>query len=105
MAMNPIVSVPRDYQQWSNNVIPVIDFPCKAGVYTFTATATAWGTAQLQRMVADPVLGAEYINIGAAIVANGMTEYHLAAGQYHWAIAGTTGFSGVFERTGSWAGR
>lgn len=98
MAANPLVTIPRNYQQWQNNVTPATDFNCDAGVFGLTVTASAWGTAQLQRLVVDPVLGAEYINVGPQITANGFTEYHLPAGQYHLAVAATTAFSGVFEK-------
>lgn len=105
MAANPIKNIPRNYYTIANNVAPADDFNCDAGVYGLTATATAWGTLQLQRLIVDPVLGALYVNIGAAIAANGFAEYHLPAGQYHLAAAGTTALSALFERIGPWAGR
>lgn len=105
MAANAIVNTPRNYAAIFNNVAPATDFNCDAGVYGLTATATVWGTLQLQRMIMDPTLGAVYVNIGAAVAANGFAEYHLPAGQYHLAGAGTTALSALFERIGPWAGR
>lgn len=105
MAANAVVNIPRNYAAIQNNVAPTTDFNCDAGVYSLIATATVWGTLQLQRLIVDPTLGALYVPIGAAIAANGFAEYHLAAGQYHLAAAGTTALSALFERIGPWAGR
>ena len=105
MAANPVQNQPRNYFSIFNNVAPAVDFNVDAGVYGLTANATVWGTLQLQRLVVDPTLGAIYVNVGAAIAANGFTEYHLPAGQYHLAAAGTTALSALFERIGPWAGR
>ena len=105
MAQNPVVTIPRNFQSIFSNVAPTNDFQCDAGVYGLTVTATVFGTVQLQRLIVDPTLGATYVNIGAAVAANGFTEYHLPAGQYHLAVAGTTALSALFERIGPWAGR
>lgn len=105
MAANSVVNQPRNYSAIYNNVAPTTDFNCDAGVYGLTANASAWGTLQLQRLVVDPTLGAVYVNVGAAVAANGFVEYHLPAGQYHLAAAGTTALSALFERIGLWAGR
>lgn len=105
MAANTVVNIPRNYSSIFNNVAPATDFNCDPGVYGLTATASAWGTLQLQRLIVDPTLGAQYVNVGAAVVANGFAEYHLPAGQYHLAAAGTTALSALFERIGPWAGR
>lgn len=105
MAANAVVNGPRNYSAIFNNAAPATDFNCDAGVYGLTATATVWGTLQLQRLIADPTLGALYVNVGAAVAANGFAEYHLPAGQYHLAAAGTTALAALFERIGPWAGR
>lgn len=107
MAMNPVPPLtPRNYAEINNNVAPTNDFYVDAGVYGLTATATAWGTLQLQRMVYDSVAATyDYINVGAALAANGFAEYHLPAGQYHLALAGSTALTARFERIGPWAGR
>jgi hypothetical protein len=105
MAANAVTNIPRNYAEINNNVALANDFNCDAGVYGLTATATVWGTLQLQRLIVDPVLGAQYVNVGAAVAANGFAEYHLPAGQYHLALAGTTAATARFERIGPWAGR
>jgi hypothetical protein len=105
VAPNPIVNIPRNYAEVTNNVAPAGDFNLDAGVYGLTAHATAWGTLQLQRMINDPTLGAFYIPMAAAMAADGFVEFHLPAGQYHLAMAGTTGAVARLERIGPWAGR
>lgn len=105
MAQHAVTTIPRNYTTISNNIAPATDFVCDSGVFGLTATASAWGTLQLQRLVIDPTLGAQYVNVGAAIAANGFTEYHLPAGQYFLNAAGTTALSAVFEKIGKWAGR
>jgi hypothetical protein len=59
-------------------------------------------------MVLDPTLGAQYVNVGAAIAlaaGGSFTEYHLPAGIYHLVLTGTTAATARFERIGPWAGR
>jgi hypothetical protein len=106
-APNPVANgTPRNYAAVYNNIGPgAFDFYCDPGVYSLMASASVWGTVQLQRMINDPTLGAIYVNVGAAVAANGFAEYHLPAGQYHLAVGGTTGLTAVFERIGPWAGR
>lgn len=108
MAANQVINIPRNYAEINNNVAPTTDFNCDAGVYGLTATWTTGGTVQLQRLIVDPTLGAQYVNVGApiALVAGGsFVEYHLPAGQYRLAVAGTTALTARFERIGPWAGR
>lgn len=108
MAMNPVINIPRNYAEINNNVALTTDFNCDAGVYGLTFNSTAAGTLQLQRLLVDTTLGAVYVNVGAAVAGaagGSFTEYHLPAGQYHLALAGTTGATARFERIGPWAGR
>lgn len=108
MPANLVTNIPRNYAEINNNAAPATDFNVDPGVYGLTYNWTTAGTLQLQRLIADPVLGAVYVNVGAAIAlvaGGGFVEYHLPAGQYHLALAGTTAATARFERIGPWAGR
>lgn len=93
MAVN---SQPRSFQFWSAIAATPNDFNLDAGLYGLTATASAWGTATLQKLLPD---GVTYVPVNAAILAgNGYVTLHLPAGQYCMVLAGITAFSGVIEK-------
>lgn len=86
---------PRSYQYWLNAAAAANDFALDAGSYGLTLSASAWGTATLQRLLPD---GVTYVAVSAVLAANGYTYFAgLPAGQYRLVVAGTTAFVGVIE--------
>jgi len=100
MAIN---NIPRSYQAWPNtyanaaaapvNATPA-DFNLDAGLYGLTVAATAFGTAQLQKLNPD---GVTYSAVSPVLAANGYSALQLPAGQYRMALAGITAFVGSIE--------
>ena len=90
-----ITNIPRSAQYWANVTAGGNDFNLDAGAYGLTVSATAWGTATLQRLYPDT--SGTYIPVSAALAANGFTELHLPAGQYRLVLAGVTAFFGMIE--------
>lgn len=94
MAVN---NQPRNFQLWSVLAATPPDFNLNAGAYGITVHATAWGTATLQRVLADGAGNVNVIAVANALGADGYLEIHLPAGQYRMALAGITAFSGAIE--------
>lgn len=88
---------PRSFQLWSILAATPNDFYLDAGAYGVTVHATAWGTATLQRVLADGAGNVNVIPVMTALGADGYTEIHLPAGKYRMALAGITAFSGAIE--------
>jgi hypothetical protein len=92
-----IVNQPRSFQLWSILTATPGDFMLNAGAYGVTVHASAWGTATLQRVLADGAGNVNVIAVANAFGADGYLEIHLPAGQYRMALAGITAFSGAIE--------
>jgi hypothetical protein len=87
---------PVDYQYWPTAAAAANDFYLHAGLYGLTLSASAWGTANLQRLLPD---GATYVSVMPAVVAaSGCTTYYLPSARYRLVVAGTTAFVGVLEK-------
>jgi hypothetical protein len=92
-----ITNIPRSYQVWAAIGATPNDFNLDAGAYGLTLHATAWGTAQLFKLVDTPpgaVPANIYVAVGAAIAADGYQELHIPAGQYRLVLTGVTALSG-----------
>lgn len=85
------------FQLWSILAATPPDFYLDAGAYGITVHATAWGTATLQRLLADGAGNVNAIPVASALNADGYLEIHLPAGKYRMALAGITAFSGAIE--------
>lgn len=96
MVANARNDQPRSFQVWNAIAASPNDFNLDAGLYGLTVTASAWGTATLQKLLPD---GVTYVPVNAAILAgNGYVTIQLPAGQYGMLLAGITAFSGVIEK-------
>ena len=87
---------PRSFQQWQAIAATSLDFNLDAGNYGLLVSASAWGTATLQKFLSDG--GGVYLPVSAALAANGYTVLQLSAGQYQMTLAGITAFTGEIAK-------
>ena len=83
----------RSYQFWSAVAAAPDIFDLDAGAYGLTLSATAWGTATLNRVFPGGIL----VPVSSAVSANGYQEIHLPAGKYQLVLAGVTALTGALE--------
>jgi hypothetical protein len=88
---------PVSYQRWDAIIATPLDFRLDAGRYGLTTRATVWGTAELQRVIADGAGGQIAVSALAPLAGDGYAEINLPAGWYRLALAGITAFTGLIE--------
>lgn len=84
---------PRSFHLWNAIAATPLDFALDAGAYGFTARATVWGSATLQRVLTDGAGGQVVVPVLAPLTADGYAEIHLPAGWYRVTLAGITAFT------------
>ena len=67
------------------------NFTLSGGAYGISLTASAWGTATLNRFAPD---GSTLIPMATAIAANGYLNLNLPSGNYQLTVSGTTALQG-----------
>lgn len=94
-----ITNIPRSFQYWAAVVATPPDFNLDAGWYALTLSWTA-GSATLQKLLPD---GVTYVAVSPVIVASGITNLILPAGQYRLAVVTgpLTGEIALISRGGS----
>lgn len=85
---------PVSFQTWTGIAATPRDFRLDAGAYGFTARATVWGTATLQRVLPDGAGGQVAAPVLQAMSEDGYAHVNLPAGWYRLALAGVTAFTG-----------
>lgn len=85
---------PVSFQEWKSITTTPLDFRLDAGAYGVTVDATVWGSATLQRVLADGAGGQIAVTVLPPITADGYAEIHLPAGWYRMTLAGITAFTG-----------
>lgn len=101
MAIN---TIPRSFQAWPNNYTPnpatapvsatPAEFNLDAGIYGLEITAGVFGTATLEKLLAN---GTTWVAMSAAIGAASYTVLTLPAGRYRLTLAGITALVGQIE--------